>query len=98
MGAILSYFCQRWTTKENGYITSQFYSATKKRGADIYIGGTQDNGSFMSPFDGAPNSETVYQMVQGGDGFEVLWSYQNPDRAMDHTKPTSLEPCISPGL
>jgi photosystem II stability/assembly factor-like uncharacterized protein len=71
-----------WTTKENGYITSQFYSATKKRNEDVYLGGTQDNGSFVSPFDGALNSESVYQMVMGGDGFETIWSYQNPDRAM----------------
>lgn len=71
-----------WEETDDGYITSQFYSANKKRGEDIYVGGTQDNGSFLSPFGGAHNSQAEYSMVMSGDGFETLWNYQDPDRLM----------------
>jgi len=69
-----------WEPLHMGYITSQFYSATKKRGEDMFLGGTQDNGSYVSPFDEAAGPASEYLMTLGGDGFEVLWDYQNPDR------------------
>ncbi len=33
--------------KESGYVTSQFYGADKKPGEDKYIGGMQDNGTYV---------------------------------------------------
>jgi photosystem II stability/assembly factor-like uncharacterized protein len=56
----------------DGYVTSQFYGADKKPGEDKYIGGTQDNGTWVST--GSIVDETnAYNFVIGGDGFEVLW-------------------------
>ncbi|ROL61842.1 hypothetical protein D9V86_03695, partial [Bacteroidetes/Chlorobi group bacterium ChocPot_Mid] len=40
---------QNWIeTDKNGYNTSQFYGCDKKPGANEYIGGTQDNGSYFT--------------------------------------------------
>ncbi|WKK73459.2 T9SS type A sorting domain-containing protein [Marivirga salinae] len=62
----------------DGYVTTQFYGADKKPGEDKYIGGTQDNGTWVST--GNTVDETnAYNFVIGGDGFEVLWHPTNPD-------------------
>ncbi|WNB17205.1 T9SS type A sorting domain-containing protein [Marivirga arenosa] len=61
---------------ENGYITSQFYGADKAPGADKYVGGTQDNGTWLSTT-GTVNETSDYQFVLGGDGFEVVWHPDN---------------------
>ena len=62
--------------RETGYVTSQFYGADKKPGEEVYIGGTQDNGTWVSS--GATvNSNTAYTFEIGGDGFEVLWNSGN---------------------
>ncbi len=37
-----------FVTRESGYVTSQFYGADKKPGDDRYIGGMQDNGTYVS--------------------------------------------------
>ena len=54
-----------------GYNTSQFYDATKQPGVSFYLGGTQDNGTWLSPFN--PNARRGWEEVQGGDGFDVVW-------------------------
>jgi hypothetical protein len=52
----------------DGYVTTQFYGADKKTGEDKYIGGTQDNGTWVST--GTTVDETNnYDFVIGGDGF-----------------------------
>ncbi|MFH2031117.1 MAG: T9SS type A sorting domain-containing protein [Bacteroidota bacterium] len=60
---------------DNGYNTTQFYGADKMPGGDAYFGGTQDNGTFMSPVNASADETTSYTHVLGGDGFEVAWSY-----------------------
>lgn len=63
--------------KESGYVTSQFYGADKKPGEEKYIGGMQDNGTYVSsgePVDATNN----YNFVIGGDGFEVIWHAKDP--------------------
>ncbi|MGH7494707.1 MAG: VPS10 domain-containing protein [bacterium] len=67
-----------WTNMYKGYITSQFYGADKAPGADEYIGGTQDNGTWRSARDGQPGSPWSEDI--GGDGFDVSWHYSNPDK------------------
>jgi len=62
-----------WTFKGNTYITSQFYGADKKPGADRYIGGMQDNGTRISAANVDASNTTPYTYAIGGDGFEVLW-------------------------
>ncbi|MCK5741561.1 MAG: hypothetical protein KAH48_05035, partial [Chlorobi bacterium] len=69
-----------WHEKDRGtgYNTSQFYGADKCPGKDEYIGGTQDNGTWMSIAGLPSNNMTPYNMVLGGDGFEVSWHYKDP--------------------
>ena len=38
-----------WSFAGGGMNTTQFYGIDKKPGADEYIGGTQDNGTWRSP-------------------------------------------------
>ena len=62
----------------DGYVTTQFYGADKKPGEDKYIGGTQDNGTWVS--NGTEvDATTDYNFVIGGDGFEVLWHPNDTD-------------------
>ena len=62
-----------WTWKGQSYITSQFYGADKKPGADQYIGGMQDNGTRISAANESASTTTDYTYAIGGDGFEVIW-------------------------
>lgn len=71
-----------WTSKGEGYITGQFYSAAKKPGAEVYIGGLQDNGTWKSPDGVDASTATSYVSVWGGDGFDVLWNYLDTDKYM----------------
>ena len=61
-----------------GVASSQFYAATKANGEDRYVGGMQDNGSYISPSGQNPNATTDYRAVSGGDGFTCLINYANP--------------------
>lgn len=63
-----------WTMVGNTYNTSQFYGADKRTGADEYIGGMQDNGTWKSPTGQPATKATNYLFNIGGDGFEVLWN------------------------
>ncbi|QXD16905.1 T9SS type A sorting domain-containing protein [Rhodocaloribacter litoris] len=60
-----------WQHTRNGYNTTQFYGADKKPGADVYIGGMQDNGTWRSFND--PNAAAPWSFAVGGDGFDVVW-------------------------
>lgn len=64
-----------------GYNTAQFYGVDKMNGASRYVGGTQDNGCWVSP-DGA-DAESRWDFANiVGDGFEVAWHYQDPDKIL----------------
>ena len=67
-----------WSNPNLGYNTSQFYGVDKKPGSSEYIGGTQDNGTFLSPGNPAANSE--WSTVLGGDGFASVWNYKDPNK------------------
>ncbi|MCG8605797.1 hypothetical protein MJD09_12470, partial [bacterium] len=60
----------------NGYNTTQFYGVDKKNGAHQYIGGMQDNSTWMSP-SGNPDAASQWFFVLGGDGFECVWNYRD---------------------
>lgn len=63
----------------SGYNTTQFYGVDKMSGAQAYLGGTQDNGTWFSdPAKGNANAATKYDFVIGGDGFEVVWNPKDP--------------------
>ena len=66
-----------WSNAVLGKNSTQFYGAAKQNGADNYLAGAQDNGSWLSTGGDATRDKT-YQSVFGGDGFEVIWHYDNP--------------------
>lgn len=64
-----------------GLNTTQFYGADKKKGEDVYLAGAQDNGSSVTvtnPSGAASN----YKLMLGGDGFEVIWNYKDPNKLL----------------
>jgi len=64
----------------NGMVTTQFYGVDKRPGASVYIGGTQDNGTWRSPENSNANSEWIHQI--GGDGYETSWHFDDPQKIM----------------
>jgi len=55
-----------------GFNTSQFYDATKRPGFPMYLGGTQDNGNWVS-YNNA-NSRRGWRYIGPlADGFDVVW-------------------------
>lgn len=61
---------------EEGMVTTQFYGIDKRPGASAYVGGTQDNGTWLSP--GDPTAATPWSFVIGGDGYETSWHFDDP--------------------
>lgn len=66
-----------WTFAGVRYNTSQFYGADKKPGANEYLGGMQDNGTWRSAPGVNAVATTNYLFNIGGDGFEVIWNNLN---------------------
>jgi photosystem II stability/assembly factor-like uncharacterized protein len=66
-----------WSVAVTGKNSTQFYGATKQNGQDNYLAGAQDNGSWRSIGNDATKTK-LYQKMFGGDGFEVIWHYNNP--------------------
>lgn len=62
-----------WTEGDQfpGLNTAQFYSVAKMQGGSRYIGGMQDNGTWMSGDD--PNRWDNWNWIGAGDGFDVVW-------------------------
>jgi photosystem II stability/assembly factor-like uncharacterized protein len=74
-----------WEQLDNGYITTQFYGVAKKPGANEYIGGMQDNGTWQSPMNEEATSQSAYNSKISGDGFEVLWHPRYTQRILGST-------------
>jgi photosystem II stability/assembly factor-like uncharacterized protein len=62
-----------WEQMSNGFVTTQFYGVAKKSGADEFIGGLQDNGTYQSSPGEVASLKHDYQRRIGGDGFQTLW-------------------------
>ena len=58
-----------------GFNTAQFYGIAKRPGANVYIGGMQDNGTWKSREDASAEDAWDYEL--SGDGFEALWHSTN---------------------
>jgi len=67
-----------------GYLTSQFYGVDKMNGGDRYIGGTQDNGTWLSDLDPGPDSE--WDDAPSGDGFEAAWHYEDSLKILESSQ------------
>ena len=61
-----------------GQNTSQFYGVDKRPGLAQYLGGAQDNGSWMSW--GNPDHQRSWVGIAPGDGFEALWNQNDGDK------------------
>ncbi len=79
-----------WNFSGKTYNTSQFYGADKMPGGESYIGGMQDNGTWYSPTNTNANDKTAYIFAIGGDGFEVLWHSQDPDKMIGGSQNNGL--------
>ena len=73
----------------SGYNTSQFYGIAKEPGSHVYIGGMQDNGTWMSLTD--PEANSQWEKRLGGDGFETLWHSTNPDLLLGSVQYSSIQ-------
>lgn len=71
-----------WEMAGNGYNTTQFYGVDKKHGSNTYFAGAQDNGTWWSLDVEDPDATTSYEHVIGGDGFEVICHYDDPDKML----------------
>ena len=76
-----------WETVD-GYNVSTFYGVDKMNGSDRYVGGTQDNGSWVSPED--PDETSRWSYAPSGDGFEAAWNYNNPDLIIESSQFNNL--------
>ncbi|MCL3782261.1 T9SS type A sorting domain-containing protein [Prolixibacteraceae bacterium JC049] len=66
-----------WTNPSNGYNTTQLYGVDRHPSMRKYIGGMQDNGSWLSKEN--PGVNSVWKEATGGDGFDVIWHASKPD-------------------
>jgi len=80
-----------------GYNTTQFYGADKIKGRQQYIGGTQDNGSYLSPKDSTAKATTPHARVWAGDGFEVVAHWKNKDSMMTGSQYNGLARSLNGG-
>ncbi|MEM6642958.1 MAG: T9SS type A sorting domain-containing protein [Bacteroidota bacterium] len=69
-----------WTFAGSQMNTTQFYGADKAPGIDRYVGGAQDNGSWVSREDEVASAASEWVSAWGGDGFDAVW---NPDDARE---------------
>ena len=87
---------QNWNGRFRSYNTTQFYGVDKKPGRTVYLGGTQDNGSWRSLGDPGPGSS--WFGAGGGDGFDVLWHKQNDQRLLTTSQYTSIRRSTNGGI
>lgn len=78
-----------------GYNTAQFYGIDKMNGGDRYIGGTQDNGSWLSPSD--PDKTSIWLETPSADGFEAVWHYEDSLKMMQSSQNNIIRKSIDGG-
>jgi photosystem II stability/assembly factor-like uncharacterized protein len=82
----------------NGYNTTQFYGVDKKNGAHQYIGGMQDNSTWISPGGGNPDAVSQWFLVLGGDGFECVWNYGDSRKLLASAQFNSIFRSLNDGV
>jgi len=87
-----------WIERFQGYITTQFYGADKKPKANEFVGGTQDNGTWQSQPGQDFKDKTFYSMKIGGDGFEVIWNYRDPNKIIGAYQYNGINRTINGGI
>ena len=86
---------ETFTQPVNGYNTTQFYGVDKMNSESRYIGGTQDNGSWISPVD--PGSTSSWVLTPGGDGFEAAWHYSDPLKILESSQFNNIYKTVDGG-
>ncbi|MCH7827271.1 MAG: hypothetical protein IIC75_04750, partial [Bacteroidetes bacterium] len=71
-------------TLNGGYNTTQFYGVDKMPNKNKYIGGTQDNGSWLSGLN--PTASSAWSSTPGGDGFEAVWNYGDLNQLLESSQ------------
>ncbi len=71
-----------WTEVNNGYNTTQFYGCDKKHGAEEFIGGMQDNGTWQSPLGQVSTASSAYLDRLGGDGYIGNFKYDEGNKLL----------------
>jgi photosystem II stability/assembly factor-like uncharacterized protein len=69
---------EKWSSPIKGYVTSQFYSVAKHPVEDRYLGGMQDNGTWVSS--NSPDNLSEWKEALGGDGFGSAWHSRKPEQ------------------
>lgn len=87
---------QNWNERFRSYNTTQFYGVDKKPGRTIYLGGTQDNGSWRSL--GNPDLSSSWFNAGGGDGFDVVWHKQDDQKLLTTSQNTYIRRSTNGGL
>lgn len=78
-----------WNQVVGGYVTTQFYGVDKKPGEDVYVGGTQDNGTWRSPIN--PTASSAWDGKLAGDGFETVWHSTNPSLVLASSQYNAIQ-------
>ena len=73
----------------------QFYGVDKQNGADRYVAGSQDNGSWVSPSE--TDIESIWAMAPSGDGFQAAWHYTNPNLLLESSQFNEIAKSIDGG-
>jgi hypothetical protein len=86
-----------WSTVNLGYNTSQFYGVDKRPGVNVsqYIGGTQDNGTWVSTIGATATS--IWTTPLGGDGFASAWHYKDASKVIASLYYNDLRKSINGG-
>ena len=87
-----------WYQPAGGYNTTQFYGADKVIGYDQYFGGSQDNGTFLSPRNKSADKETNWSFEIGGDGFEAIAHYTDPNKLIGGSQGNNFYRSINGGI
>jgi len=83
-----------WTTIP-GLNASTFYGVDKMNGADRYVGGTQDNGSWISATD--PDETSTWSYAPSGDGFEAAWNYDDANKVIESSQGNNFSRTLDGG-
>lgn len=81
----------------DNYITTQFYGVAKRPGADEYIGGMQDNGTWATQDGEISSSTSEFIFHVGGDGFECVWHPEDADKIIGSVYYNSFRKTVNGG-
>ena len=87
-----------WSMRGRSMRITQFYGADKRPGSDQFMGGTQDNGTWVSPAGISASTQTGYQHVIGGDGFYVIWNQADGNKLIGGSQNNGFQRSTNGGL